>query len=288
MTGPATARDLWRLVEPLHAVTYFSPEPIAAMKAAGYRGYWMGYFAGRSAPLGAAPAELVQATFYNFDTAHVARALPDAWSFASPEAALAARLEGAGAALRRLLADVAPERDVRAATDLALRAASVAPVGARPLFAANLALPVPEDPYGGLWHAMTLLREHRGDGHVVALAAAGVGGRAAHVLHALASGTPATVYETARNLDPDEWAAELTALVDRGWAAKDATLTDAGRQAKDGIEQLTDELAWTAYAGLPGGAVADLARLLQPLATAVVASGEIPAQSPMGLRLDRA
>jgi hypothetical protein len=65
-----TSRDFWRLLEPIHAVVYFAPEPLAALRAAGYRGFWMGYFAGRAAPLGAASPELVHALFYNFDFAH--------------------------------------------------------------------------------------------------------------------------------------------------------------------------------------------------------------------------
>src|SRR5688500_14287432 len=102
-----TARDLWRLLEPIHAVTYFSPEPLAALREVGYRGFWMGYFAGRAAPLGAASAELVHTVFYNFTFDHVARALPDAWAFAPPEAALDARSTGSVAALRRHLGDLA-------------------------------------------------------------------------------------------------------------------------------------------------------------------------------------
>ena len=48
----APARRLWAAVEPLHAVVYFAPETAAAAKEVGLRGYWMGYFAGRLAPLG--------------------------------------------------------------------------------------------------------------------------------------------------------------------------------------------------------------------------------------------
>ncbi|MFQ6231024.1 helix-turn-helix domain-containing protein, partial [Nocardia sp. NPDC002869] len=77
---PAFARQAWRLLEPLHAVTYFSPEPLQALKAAGYRGFWMGYFAGRAAPLGAAGPEVVHALFYNF-TASAWRA--SSWSTSS-------------------------------------------------------------------------------------------------------------------------------------------------------------------------------------------------------------
>jgi len=51
--SPAHARRLWRVLEPYHAVTYFAPEAHQAFKDVGLRGFWMGYFAGRAAPLGA-------------------------------------------------------------------------------------------------------------------------------------------------------------------------------------------------------------------------------------------
>ncbi|CAI9403062.1 SCO6745 family protein [Nocardioides sp. T2.26MG-1] len=179
--GPQTARRLWQLLEPIHAVTYFSPEPLAALRAAGYRGFWMGYFAGRAAPLGPASAELTHAVFYNFAFEHVARALPDAWGYAAPEAALAARLEGSVAALNRHLGGRhlgggTPDAAVGRAAELAERAAGAAPLEGRPLFAANRALAQPDEPLARLWQAATLLREHRGDGHVAALVTAGIGG----------------------------------------------------------------------------------------------------------------
>ena len=283
--GPALARELWRLLEPIHAVTYFSPEPLAALRQAGYRGFWMGYFAGRAAPLGPAPAELVHALFYNFAFSHVSRALPDAWDFAPPALALSARVDGSAAALRRQLGDLGDAPALRRAAELAGRAAAGAPLEGRPLFAANRALPTPSDPLGQLWHAATLLREHRGDGHVVALTAAGIGGRESHVVHALATGTPAEVYTAARNLDPREWDGVLAGLRDRGLVDPAGTLSDAGRRLKESVERRTDELAWSAYRTLTEPELEELLAALRPLAAAVVAAGEIPARSPMGLDL---
>lgn len=279
------ARELWRLVEPVHAVTYFSPEPLAALREAGYRGFWMGYFAGRAAPLGRPSAELVHALFHNFSFAHVARAVPDAWGFAPPEAALDARLRGSVAALRRQIGSDADPAAIARAADLATRAAVSAPTEGRALYAANRALPVPDEPVARLWHAATLLREHRGDGHVAALTAAGVGGRASHVLHALATGTPAGVYATARGLDDDEWAIVLAGLRERGLVGEDGGLSAAGRALKDGVEEVTDDLAATALEVLGDDDLAELLSALAPLRAAVVAAGDIPVRSPMGLDL---
>ncbi|MFE7227395.1 hypothetical protein ACFU7D_21570 [Nocardioides sp. NPDC057577] len=281
------ARRLWKLLEPIHAVGYFSPEPIALLKEAGYRGYWMGYFAARSAPLGAVPAEVVHAVFYNFAFSHVSRALPDAWTYAPPEAAHEARRSGAVAALRRQLGPLASSDDLARAASLASRAALGAPMEGRTLYAALRSLPVPTDPVDLLWHAATLLREHRGDGHVATLLAAGIGGRESHVFHALAHGTSPSVYATSRNIHESEWDALVSGLRSRGLVTDDGqSLTDLGRETNAAIESTTDALAATAYATLEPGEVDDLITLLRPLTKAVVASGEIPHQSPMGLDLD--
>ncbi len=144
---PRLARRFFERFEPVHAVTYFSPESRAAFDGLGYRGFWMGYFAGRSAPLGIVPAEVVTAVFYNFAAARVAKALPAAWDVAPPEAALRAREESAVATLRRYgLTD----DGVRSAAELAAKAARSASLDGRPLFAANAALPWPSEPLAAL------------------------------------------------------------------------------------------------------------------------------------------
>jgi hypothetical protein len=102
---PRLARRFFDRFELVHAVTYFAPEARAALDGLGYRGFWMGYFAARSAPLGIVPPEVVTAVFYNFAPERVAKALPAAWQIAGPEAALRARQDSAVAALRRLTDD---------------------------------------------------------------------------------------------------------------------------------------------------------------------------------------
>lgn len=287
LAPPAFARQAWSLLEPLHAVTYFSPEPLQALKEAGYRGFWMGYFAGRAAPLGPVGPEIVHALFYNFTFDRVAKALPSAWEFAAPEAALTARRTGATAALRRQFGDLADSPDLAAAAELASRAAAAAPLEGRALFAANRALPEPADPVARLWYAATLLREHRGDGHIAALLAAGVGGRESHVLQALANGTDRGIYTVSRDYDDQEWAGHHDALRARGWAGENS-LTDTGAAAKKEIETRTDTAAASAYEALTPEERAELVRLLRPLARAVIAAGEIPRVTPIGLDLGAA
>lgn len=283
-----TSRDFWRLLEPIHAVVYFAPEPLAALSDAGYRGFWMGYFAGRAAPLGAASPELVHALFYNFDYRRVSRALPDAWSYASPEAALRARLAGSVLALRRQLGALADDDRIHIAADLAARAAQHAPLEGRPLYAANRSLPTPREPLARLWHAATLLREHRGDGHVSTLIHAGISGRTSHVLHAIATGTPKAVYEQARDFDDHQWQTEVDSLRDRGYVDRAGGLTAEGAAAKADVEARTDALAAAAYNTLSGAELDQLRQALRPITRAVVDAKDIPTPSPMGLDLTEA
>ena len=281
---PHHARELWRLLEPIHAVTYFAPEPLSALKAAGCRGFWMGYFAGRAAPLGAASPQLVHALFYNFTLDRVSRALPAAWEYSSPTAALEARLAGSVSALRRCWADGVEESTVGRAADLVERVVAAQPIEGRALYAANRALPVPTEPVARLWHGATLIREHRGDGHVAALLSAGIGGRESHVWHASSTGIPRETYTVARDFSDEEWARCHASLADRGLVDA-AGLTPEGARLKRRIEDRTDALASEGLDSLTVDDARELFELLRPLTRAVVAAGDLPLDSPMGLDL---
>ena len=280
---PRLARRFFDRFEPVHAVTYFSPESRAAFDGLGFRGFWMGYFAGRSAPLGIVPTEVVTALFYNFAPSRVAKALPAAWEIASPGAALRARQDSAVAALRRY---GVTEEAAQTAAELAAKAARGATLDGRPLFAANAALPWPSEPLAMLWHAVTLLREQRGDAHVAVLAASGLSGRECNVLHAAAGRVPKEMIMRARDYDDDQWHDHQRALAQRGLLDSDGALTDAGRELKQRIEDTTDALALSALAPLDDAEVEELFRALTPIARAVVAAGDVPAATPMGLSRD--
>ena len=265
-------------------MTYFAPEARAALDGLGYRGYWMGYFAARSAPLGMVPPEVVTAIFYNFAPERVAKALPAAWQIAGPEAALQARQDSAVAALRRYGLTV--DENVITAAELAARAVRQAPLDGRPLFAANRALPWPDDPLAALWQAATLLREHRGDAHVALLSAAGVSGRECNVLQAAAGLIPRDYIARTRDYDDATWRHHEEQLAERGLLNDDGTLTEAGRELKDAIESTTDALALSALDALSDDEVEALFQALTPITRAVVAGGDLPAVTPMNLRRD--
>lgn len=267
------ARRLIRLVEPIHLVTYFSEEPDEAFMALGLRNTWDCYFAGRAAPLGRVAADVVHAVFYNFADGEVARHIPRVWNKVTPEAALAAREQGSVAALRRILGGLADTPGLARAADLATKAATGAPMEGRTLYAALRALPVPEEPVARLWHAATLLREHRGDGHVAALVTEGIGGTQAHVLHALSQDLPAEKYGRIHHLPAQQLAAVIAGMRDRGLIDASGWLSAAGRACKERIESLTDELATPAYERLEPGELDQLVADLEPISAALEVAG---------------
>jgi len=273
LTSGTTARRMYGLVEPIGLIPYAADEPAQALLALGLRNYWDTYFAGRAAPLGrGVPAGVVHAIFYNFAPGEVARHIPRVWDLITPEAALAARDRGCVAALRRMLGDLADNPSVARAADLAVKAATCARTEGRPLYAALRTLPAPEQPLARLWYAGNLLREHRGDGHVVALVANGIGGTEAHVLLALSEGMPAEKFGRVWHLPPAQLAAVVDGMRERGLIGTDGWLTADGRAIKARIEALTDDLAAPAYDTLGPGELAQLIADLEPIAAALNAA----------------
>jgi len=279
----SAARRLWPAFETYHAHIYFVPEAAEAYRALGLKGGWMGYFASRSAALGPASSGLVTAVFFNFHPAMVARALPDAWALASPADVLDARLRTADVALRRLIPQYVGSAEESEAAALAREAAEAPALAGRPLYGALRSLPWPEQPHLQLWHACTLLREHRGDGHVAALTAAGLDGVEAHVTIAAAGGIPRETLQSNRKWSDDDWAAAEARLRERGWLAGDGSLTDAGRAVRAEIEARTDTLAEEPWRALGAERTERLLELLAPMARAINQAGGVPVPNPVGV-----
>jgi len=268
------ARRLFDLTEPISLVNFFSEEPNEAMAELGFRNYWDGYFAGRSAPLGRIPAEVVHAAFYSFADGEVARHIPKVWETTTPEAAHAAREQGCVAALRRILGDLVETPGLASAAALLAKASISAPTEGRVMYAALRALPMPEEPVARLWHAANMLREHRGDGHIVALASERIGGTEAHVLSALDMGIyPAESFGRIHHLPKARLAEVMAGLRDRGLLDASGRLTEAGRVTKARIESLTDALAEAPYEGLEPFELDQLIALLEPISGRLQATG---------------
>ncbi len=279
---PEDARSLWRVCEPIHAVTYFAPEVRDALRATGLRGFWMGYTAARLAPLGTVGPEVGAAVLHNFAPAMVARSLPSAWDHATPAAVLDARADALPRALAPFVADLDADAGRRAAATLE-RAMRDAAVDGRPLFAAHAALPWPDDPVLRLWHATTLLREHRGDGHVAALTAADITGLEAHVLVSGVRGSDPAVLRDNRGWDLDAWDAATVDLAARGLLDRTGAATAVGRELHDEVETATDRAAARPLRVLSRQDVAEVTATLAPVAQRIAATGLVPFPNPMGL-----
>lgn len=287
---PTLARMAWRTAEPIHGMVYFVPEAHERYAALGLSER-MGYFASRAAAFGPVGPDTVVATFFNFNPALVRAAIPAAWRIAAPQDILRARLEAVDAALRRACGpDLLASPDIAEAARLARRAAEAAserPQG-RPLFAATSALPWPEEPHLVLWHAQTLLREYRGDGHVAALLLTGCSGIEALVLHAATGKVPAEVLRRTRGWSVAEWDTAVGHLRSRGLlgAGAEPGLTEAGQAERQWVEEQTDLMAVTAYAVLGTAGCTRLVELAGTISRAVADAGLLNISKAMVVNTD--
>jgi hypothetical protein len=271
----ALARRMFDLLEPICLVTFFAEECNDELAALGHPTYWDGYFASRAAPLGRVPAQVVHAAFYNFAEGEAARHIPSAWQKIPPEDSVAARLRGSAASVRRILGDeLAGSPGLERAADLTTKAATSAPTAGRMMYAGMRTLDVPSDPVARLWHSATMLREHRGDGHIAALVGAGIGGTEAHIISALAAGIyPAESFGRVHHLPKRQLAVVMNGLRERRLIDADGRFTDAGRETQQRIEALTDELAAPPYDALTPAELDELIAELEPITAALVAAG---------------
>ncbi|MFE6101967.1 hypothetical protein ACFVQ4_18605 [Streptomyces laurentii] len=275
---PHAVRRCAHPVNLLHSTLYFSPDLDAGFRRLGIEDRSTPALAARSAPLGAVGAGTVAAAFYNYDHGFLAERLPAVWETVSPAAALDIRLEAVDTTLRRLLGEEAVASPAMAeAADLALRAAEGGGRHARPLYAGNADLPVPNAPHLRLWHAATLLREHRGDGHLTALLGAGLDPVEALVSHT-ATGrglTPRWVLDT-RGWRQDDWDAAVERLRGRGLLDADGELTAAGTALRESLEEETDRLDAATYARLGADGVARLTELTKGFLATALGAGAYP------------
>ncbi|MFI0242640.1 hypothetical protein [Streptomyces sp. NPDC016845] len=277
-------RQMWHLLEPLHAVLYYAPEVFEEVKALGYdtSERWPSYFALRAAPLGAPGARQVASAFYSFSPRMVAEHIPAAWDVAAPDKVVAARTRGVDRAYRALIGERTDSPDLAEAAALARRAAEAAHSEGRPLAAANAALPWPREPHLVLWQAATILREHRGDGHLATLLTVGLDSVEALVSFAAVGAAPAEVFAS-RGWSEPEWTAARERLAARGLLDADGAATDAGHALRAEVERRTDELAASPWQALGAEGTTRLADLLGPLWLEVLGSGMLPRETTLGI-----
>ena len=281
-TTPATssdARKTWKTLEPVHAMIYFAPEAQEEYAGVGLdlkANRALGYFPARAAAMGPVGPGIVHATFFNFSRVACEFGLAGAWDTASPADVLAARYRGADRALRRMCGDALDSPDVAEAVTLCRTACEGATDGGRALYAAHADLPWPDAPHLQLFHAIMLLREFRGDGHIAALVAEGVSGLEAAVLHvALGDSWSRNALQKTRGYSSEQWDEAVTGLVERGWLTEDAAFTEEGSAHRQRIEDLTDTLALPTWARIGADGCARARDLVRPLSKAIVDSGGV-------------
>ena len=276
--GAGNEKQFKATFDTLHSLCYFAPEVDEALTGAGLRPGRMCYFAGRAAAMGAVGPGVVAATFYNFNPEVVAKTIPRAWTLATPEQVIEARFAGVDKALTRLLGeDTLKSDELAEAAELAREATAGCTVEGRPLYAAHAGLDWPDRPHLVLWHAITLLREYRGDGHIAALVLNGLGGLEALVTHvATGKGFVDAAAKVSRGWSDDQWDASVAQLREKG-VLGDEGLTDEGRRLRDRIEAATEAAATGPWDHLGPEKTARLEGLCHPLGAQVVAAGAYPA-----------
>lgn len=274
------SRRCHRALSSLHAFIYFAREAQEQFTGIGLEPGMMGYFAGRAAPMGPVGPGVVAATFYNFNPEKIAEHIPQAWRLASPAEITSARYAAVDAALRRLLdADTLASEDLAEAADLARRASEGCTPAGRPLYAGQADLTWPTEPHLVLWHAVTLLREFRGDGHIAALTGAGLDGLGALVTHtATGEGFREAAAKATRGWSDQQWESAVSTLRQDGILNADGTLTAEGTALRERVELATDAADTTPWHHLGSEEAARLVALAKPLSRLLAAAGAFPAE----------
>ena len=280
----ALPRRAWHHLEPMHAVLYYAPEAAAEADALGYDlgERWPSYFAWRTAPLGAASSELATAVCYSFSPATVARYVPQAWVVADPAKVLAARLRSVDAIYQSLFGDRLATGEFTELVGLAGLAAEAAVTAGRPRAAAHAARPGRGAPRRARGPALTVLREHRGDGHLAALLATGLDPCESLVSFAAVGAAPAENFG-GRGWTDEEWSAARERLATRGWLDAEGLVTDAGRAGRNEVERLTDQLAAGPWEALGTERSERFMELMVPFFLDVIQTGLLPMQSTLGI-----
>ncbi|MEU6992654.1 hypothetical protein ABZ953_18610 [Streptomyces sp. NPDC046465] len=278
---PSRSRTLWLRTEPLHAVVYFEERCRGLGRAVGLKGFWMGYFAARTAPMGRVGPGVAAAALGVFAPGMVARSLPSAWEYTSPDRVVEERARLTAAALRHLI----PSVDAVAAVVNGPLTTMVedAPSLARPLFAANRDLTRRADPVERLWHLATCVREFRGDAHVAVLADHGLDARESLVLAAATGRVDRAGIRQDRGWSEEEWAESVDRMRGRGLLDAAGRVTESGVTERELIEDDTDRLSARLLDPLTKGEVDDLLDALEPAARRILDSDVLPFPNPIGL-----
>lgn len=270
------ARKMHKALEAVHGMIYFTPEAGAEFSALGEQADQTGYFAGRAAPMGAVSAEVVTATFFNFNPDLVTKSMASAWDIASPAEWTAARMRAVDASMRRFFGDDVDGAEMARAAELTRIAAEACWSAGRPIAAGLLSLDWPEPAHLSLWHGITITREFRGDGHIAALVVGNVTPMESLLLHAGEGQYPGEILRLIRAWPEDVWNETLADLQARGLLGDDGLLTDEGHVFRDGIEDSTDASAIAPWEALGEDGCEELRALGKGFRQTLVDGGAFP------------
>jgi hypothetical protein len=187
---------------------------------------------------------------------------------------IAARYVGADRVYQRVLGtDLLASAEMAEAAALARDATSVLGVEGRALYAGLAALPWPEPAHLQLFHAVTLLREHRGDAHVGALVLARLDPVEALVTHlSIGEGMLYDMVRATRGWNDEDWNAGLARCVERGLVNADGSVTEAGQALREQIEAQTNAVDTAPYLHIGAEQTERLRELTRPWSKALNAT----------------
>jgi hypothetical protein len=281
VTDPQAAltRRFAKAAEPLHSCAYYAEE-INRFTEMGYSGWWHAYFAYRSAPMGKATAQQVTDAFYNFAPRMVDKAVPNCWEVMSPSQVRQTQLLLVDRALHRIFGDYKAQRELAYASEVLKTSIPELDTKERPLFAAWAGEPWPDSSLLDLWHATTLLREYRFDGHNRALRQAGLSGLGCHLMMAAdGRGTP-EIIQKIRGWSHEEWKQEAVELRSRGWITADGQHTPLGRSVRRGVELATDQNAQAIVVNLGDERSGKVLEVLEQVAAFLIETDVVPGTWP--------
>lgn len=232
-----------------HAFVYFADEAAEEYDAVGLHGR-SGYFASRTAAMGALAPEMIAATFYNFSPDVISASMDGVWEQVSAQDAQLARWRAVARVLDAHVGPIMSSDAIAEATSLAAAAVGELPWAGRPLAAGNAAVldrladgEFADNPLVRLWQLVTILREWRGDAHIGLLIAEPLDGAECTVVSAALATRIAGAIKATRSWSDADWDAAVDRLAARGWLDGDGEITDLGRSNRATIERRTNELA---------------------------------------------
>ena len=260
------AREIRSATEAFHAFVYFSKEVLESYQKVGITHPRMAYFAPRAAAMGAVSAGVVSASFYNFNPVKVAEHIPAAWEIVTPKDLVSHRLTAVGEHLPAALGAANDPTAIEEALELARWAVESCTFEGRVLAGAHAEVQPPEDHLGALWHYVSVLREHRGDGHLMALQAHELDSMECLIFRRPDT-TTSEYYRKSRGWGEQEWAQARERLSVRGLIQGEA-VTAKGHEVKESVETMTDQLSIGPWAKLGEEEVGRFQALMAPMSDA--------------------